>query len=233
MHTFTQYIIQKTDILFRYPNTNHEIAFLIYGICILKNNCQAYILQRWDPLFNQSYTNSIITHCRTPVFRCSLQSIIYKLNHHSLTYYRVKILSSIFHEERRGYDRMVVWFTIHVHSVPITTKVVSSNPVHGDVYSIEHYVIKFVSFLPVLGFLHKWNWLPRYSWNIVERGVKHNTPNHHIETDSEYSDCKQRLIRIHYLLGSHAEAVVNWDHANAFFNGDITNVLWKFYACYN
>jgi len=29
--------------------------------------------------------------------------------------------------------------------VPITTKVVSSNPVHGKVYSIQHYVIKYVS----------------------------------------------------------------------------------------
>ena len=27
----------------------------------------------------------------------------------------------------------------------ITTKVVSSNPVHGEVYSIQHYVIEFVS----------------------------------------------------------------------------------------
>ena len=29
-------------------------------------------------------------------------------------------------------------------SVPITTTVVSSNPDHGEVYSIQHYVIKFV-----------------------------------------------------------------------------------------
>ena len=29
--------------------------------------------------------------------------------------------------------------------MPITTKDVSSNPVHGKVYSIEHYVIKCVS----------------------------------------------------------------------------------------
>jgi hypothetical protein len=29
-------------------------------------------------------------------------------------------------------------------SVPITNKVVSSNPVYGEVYSIQHYVIKFV-----------------------------------------------------------------------------------------
>ena len=32
-----------------------------------------------------------------------------------------------------------------VQSVPIATKVVSSNPVHGEVYSIQHYVIKFFS----------------------------------------------------------------------------------------
>jgi hypothetical protein len=43
-----------------------------------------------------------------------------------------------------------------VQSVPITTKVVSSNPVHGEVYSIQHYVIKFVSDLrQVGGFLHQ------------------------------------------------------------------------------
>jgi hypothetical protein len=29
--------------------------------------------------------------------------------------------------------------------MPITTKVVSSNPVHCEVHSIQHYVIKFVS----------------------------------------------------------------------------------------
>ena len=32
-----------------------------------------------------------------------------------------------------------------MQSMPITTKVLSSNPVHGEVYSIQHYVIKFVS----------------------------------------------------------------------------------------
>ena len=32
-----------------------------------------------------------------------------------------------------------------VQSVPITTKVVSLNPVQGEVYSIQQYVIKIVS----------------------------------------------------------------------------------------
>ena len=45
--------------------------------------------------------------------------------------------------ERDRRDRIVVGFTVQL--VPITTKVVSSNPVHGEVYSIHHYAIKFVS----------------------------------------------------------------------------------------
>jgi hypothetical protein len=36
-------------------------------------------------------------------------------------------------------------FQLHVQSAPITTNVVRSNLVHGDVYYIQHYVIEFVS----------------------------------------------------------------------------------------
>ena len=32
-----------------------------------------------------------------------------------------------------------------MQSVSITTKVVSSNPINGEVYLVQHYVIKFVS----------------------------------------------------------------------------------------
>jgi hypothetical protein len=35
--------------------------------------------------------------------------------------------------------------------VPITTKVVSSNPVNGEMYSMQHYVIKFASDLQQVG----------------------------------------------------------------------------------
>ena len=34
-----------------------------------------------------------------------------------------------------------------MQSVPITTNVVNSNPTHGEVYSIQHYLKKFVSWL--------------------------------------------------------------------------------------
>jgi hypothetical protein len=38
-----------------------------------------------------------------------------------------------------------------MQSVHITTKVVSSNSVHGEVYSMQHYVIKLVSDLGQVG----------------------------------------------------------------------------------
>jgi hypothetical protein len=42
-----------------------------------------------------------------------------------------------------------------VESVTIITKVLGSNPAHGEVYLIQHYVIKFISNLRQIGgFLH-------------------------------------------------------------------------------
>ena len=38
-----------------------------------------------------------------------------------------------------------------IQSVHITTEAVSSNPAHGEVYSIQHYLIKFVSELRQVG----------------------------------------------------------------------------------
>jgi hypothetical protein len=38
-----------------------------------------------------------------------------------------------------------------MQSVPIITDIVSSNPPHGEVYSMQHYVIKFVSDLRQVG----------------------------------------------------------------------------------
>jgi hypothetical protein len=53
------------------------------------------------------------------------------------------------------YSGTVKCLLLSMQSVPITTsKVVSSNPAHDEVYSIQHYAIKFVSDLPqVCGFL--------------------------------------------------------------------------------
>ena len=43
----------------------------------------------------------------------------------------------------------------HIQSVPITTKVVSSNPAHDEVYSIQYYVMKLVSDFRQVGGFHR------------------------------------------------------------------------------
>jgi len=54
-----------------------------------------------------------------------------------------------------------------VQSVPITNTFVGSNPVRDEVYSIQHYVIKFVSYLgQVGGFLRV---LPGFPTNKTDR----------------------------------------------------------------
>ena len=55
---------------------------------------------------------------------------------------------------------VVVFITTYMQSVPITTKVVSLNPTRGEVYSIQHYVIKFVSDLRQVGGFPLLLWFP-------------------------------------------------------------------------
>ena len=66
-----------------------------------------------------------------------------------------------------------------MQSAPVTTKVVSSNPVQDKVYSIQHYVIKNVGdlrqvggFVPVLWFPPPIKLTTRYNRNIVKNGIK-------------------------------------------------------------
>ena len=47
-----------------------------------------------------------------------------------------------------------------MQSVPITTKVVSSNLTNGEVYSIQHYVIKFVIDMCQIGGFLRVLWFP-------------------------------------------------------------------------
>jgi hypothetical protein len=56
--------------------------------------------------------------------------------------------------------------TMYVQSVPVTTTIVSSNPVHGKVYSVQHYVIKFVSDLRQVGGFQD---TPFFSTNKTDR----------------------------------------------------------------
>ena len=54
-------------------------------------------------------------------------------------------LPSLFGRGRRGHDRMVQYVIAFSTTCAISAYVVSSNPVHGKVYSIQYNVIKFVS----------------------------------------------------------------------------------------
>ena len=58
--------------------------------------------------------------------------------------------------DRRYRDRQVVGFS---STYGITNKDSSSNPAHGEVYSIQHYVIKFVSDLRQISDFH---WVLRF-----------------------------------------------------------------------
>ena len=72
---------------------------------------------------------------------------------------------------------------MYVKRISIVGQRQVDTPAHSQVYSIQHYVINFVSELPHFRwvfsgypvFLHQLNWSPRYNWNIVENGV--NQPN--------------------------------------------------------
>ena len=60
----------------------------------------------------------------------------------------------LFYDHSGAVMSVNVWqldLQLPVQSVPITTKVVSSRPVHGEVYQIQHYVINFVSDLRQVG----------------------------------------------------------------------------------
>ena len=46
---------------------------------------------------------------------------------------------------------VVIEIQLPVQSIPVITKVVSTNSAHGEVYSIQHYVIKLVSDLRQVG----------------------------------------------------------------------------------
>jgi hypothetical protein len=74
-------------------------------------------------------------------------------------------------KDRHDCDRMVVGATTTYATSTYHNYVVSSNPtqVRFTRYSIMWYVC---GFLRVLRY-----WPIRYSWNIVESGVKHHNPN--------------------------------------------------------
>jgi hypothetical protein len=75
--------------------------------------------------------------------------IIYNVRYNNIIYpssSKCWLIDEVYIGDRRGRDRTVVEFTIElpVKSMQVITKVVSSNHIDGKVYSIQHYMRKFV-----------------------------------------------------------------------------------------
>ena len=82
--------------------------------------------------------------CTVPSWSWSYGCQIYNLNYLCNPYLSLLML----------WVRIPLMAELPVQSVPITTNVVGSNPAHGRVYTIQHYVINFVSDLwQACGFL--------------------------------------------------------------------------------
>ena len=56
-------------------------------------------------------------------------------------YFHLIIMLYTKYMDRCRRDHKVLYIQLHMQSVRIPTKVVNSNPVHGEVYSIQRYVI--------------------------------------------------------------------------------------------
>ena len=87
-----------------------------------------------------------MNHC---LFCCSSVIVLSVLIRVTDSDYRfgMKLLLHLCIRGRRGRDQMVVGFT----TTAIKTKVMSTNPARGEVYSIQHYVIKSVTDLRQVG----------------------------------------------------------------------------------
>jgi len=130
-----------------------ETAFLVYSIIatvltVSKLSCFC------------SYVRNPIKQIRIFFLNLILLSNIRVYDHEHLSVFAIIIFAKIIYMYSIfsfiGFQKQV---QLPVQSVPITTKVVSLHPVHGEAYSIQHYVITFVSdlcqvcgFLPVIRF---------------------------------------------------------------------------------
>ena len=106
------------------------------------------------------------------------------------------------YEAKMSFVVVILWqldLQLPMESVVISSKVMSSNSIHGDVGSIQLYVIKFVSdFRRVCDFLL---FLPPIKLTTVECGVKHHDPNPRQETrEHVLAQCNRIIKVIIYIL---------------------------------
>ena len=61
-----------------------------------------------------------------------------------------------------------------INITPFVEEVMVLNATFNNSSAISWQSVVFSGYT---GFLHQWNWPPRYNWNIVESGIKHHKPN--------------------------------------------------------
>jgi hypothetical protein len=98
-----------------------------------------------QPSRKMNQTNPPQTWCFSHICICCTNNWFYWISVSHIIY-RSKIFGVVVD--------VIVWsfgLQLPVQSVPIITNVVSSNPVIGELYSMQHYVIQFVSDLRQVG----------------------------------------------------------------------------------
>ena len=86
--------------------------------------------------------------------------------------------------------------------MPIITKVVSSNPTHGEVYSVQHYVIKFGSDLRQVGGFFSPGILfpPNYRYSILKYYYFASTPSRKSTFPlNRHFHCQKMVTTVYYL----------------------------------
>ena len=139
------------------------------SISKLKSN-RSLLVSTYDVIFTSVTISNFIYHCHNYVVACQnkKKSKIYQelANFCEISLFICFICFSyyiifIFAGGRVGVrGRMVVGFSLPMQSVLITSEVVRSNPTHGEVYLIQHCVIKFVSDLWQVGGFFWVLWFP-------------------------------------------------------------------------
>ena len=83
----------------------------------------------------------------------------------------------------------------------------SSNPAHGEMYSIKHYVKKLVGDLRQIGFLHQWNWLPWYNWRVWRYQRGNQNPYIEEEQTTQWPKEKVQKDKQRYIVESSAKPI--------------------------
>jgi hypothetical protein len=84
----------------------------------------------------------------------------------------------------------IMYLQLHMQSAPITTKVVSLNPVHGEVSSIQH-CDRACQWLTTGWWFSPGTPVKTDRHNIIESGIKHHKPTYNLG---------DRDISLHFVL---------------------------------